>query len=56
MLNFKKKKTTMGLFSGEIMRDLPIFIPKISLKFAKWEKKISYKNENSAKDFAKISS
>ena len=28
-----------GLFSGEIMRDLLIFMPKISLKFAKWEKK-----------------
>ena len=28
-----------GLFSGEIMRNLLIFMPKISLKFAKWEKK-----------------
>ena len=28
-----------GLFSGEIMRDLLTFMPKISLKFAKWEKK-----------------
>ena len=27
-----------GLFSGEIMRDLLIFMSKISLKFAKWEK------------------
>ena len=37
------------------MRGLLIFMPKISLKIAKWEKKISYKHENSAKDFAKIS-
>ena len=26
-------------FLGAIMRDLLIFMPKISLKFAKWEKK-----------------
>ena len=30
---------TQGLFSGEIMRDLLIFMPKISWKFVKWEKK-----------------
>ena len=38
---------------GDLER-FAFFLPKISLKFAKWEKKISYKKCKSAKDFAKI--
>ena len=33
-----------GLFLGEIVRDLLIFWPEISLKLVEWEKKISQQN------------
>ena len=43
-----------GLFFGEIWRYLLICLPKISLKFAKWEEKSGTKC-NLAQDFATIS-
>ena len=38
-INFQLCSLIQGLFSGEIVRDLLIFMPKFLLKFAKWEKK-----------------
>ena len=40
------------LLLSKILRDLLIFMPNISLKFAIWEEKSEW---NLAKDFAKIS-
>ena len=48
MLNFKKIPT-QGLFYGEIMRDLLIYMPKSHRNTLNGRKKISYKNENSAR-------
>ena len=43
-----------GLFSAEILRDLLIFLPEISLELVKREKKLKVKC-NLAKDFTKFS-
>ena len=43
-----------GLFSGEILRDLLIFLPDISLELVKCEKNFKVKC-NLAKDFTKFS-